>query len=78
MNFSKIVPSAFGPFIGHHQGLFACVKSVFKVFFLVFLITLQNYVNAKFDKTEILMTSNEFKKQNAINGNRILSKNIEY
>ena len=30
--FTKIVPSVFGPFIGHHQGSFACVKSVFKDF----------------------------------------------
>ena len=28
--FIKIVPRAFGPFIGHHQELFECVKSVFK------------------------------------------------
>ena len=38
---TKIVPSAFGPFMGHHQGLLACVKSVFKrifkEFFRVFL-----------------------------------------
>ena len=27
--FIKIVPSAFGTFIGHHQELLACVKSVF-------------------------------------------------
>ena len=27
--FTKIVPSSFRPFIGHHQELFACVKSVF-------------------------------------------------
>ena len=27
--FTKIVPSAFGPFIGHYQGLLACIKSVF-------------------------------------------------
>ena len=26
--FTKIVPSAFGPFTGHLQGLFASVKSV--------------------------------------------------
>ena len=26
--FTKIVPSAFGPFIGHHQGLLSCVKNV--------------------------------------------------
>ena len=31
--FTKIVPSAFGPFIGHHQELLACVKSVFFFFF---------------------------------------------
>ena len=37
--------------------------------FLKFL-TLQNYVNAKLDKTEMLMTLNEFK-------NRMLSKEIE-
>ena len=28
---------------------------------LGFFITLQNYVNTKLDKTEMLMTSNEFK-----------------
>ena len=32
--FTKIVQSAFGPFISHHQGLTACVKSVFKEYFL--------------------------------------------
>ena len=35
--FTKIVPSAFGSFIGHHQGLFASVR----IFFLSFFITLQ-------------------------------------
>ena len=39
--FTKIVPSAFGPFIGYHQGSLACIKSVFKEllkeFFLGFL-----------------------------------------
>ena len=30
--FTKIVPSAFKPFIGHYQGLLACIKSVFKEF----------------------------------------------
>ena len=36
--FTKIVLSAIRPFIGHHQRLFACVKSVFKEseIFLVF------------------------------------------
>ena len=27
--FTEIVPSTFGPFIGHHQGLFASTKIVF-------------------------------------------------
>ena len=31
--FNKIVPSAFGHFIGLHQGLLACIKSVFKNIF---------------------------------------------
>ena len=48
--FTKIVSSAFGPFIGHHRGLLACIKSDLKEFFiknlfLFFFITLQNYVN---------------------------------
>ena len=30
--FTKIIPSAFGPFIGHHQGFLSCAKSVFKEF----------------------------------------------
>ena len=30
--FTNIVPSAFRPFIGYHQGLLACIKSVFKEF----------------------------------------------
>ena len=29
---TKIVPSTFRPFIGHYQGLLACVKCVFKDF----------------------------------------------
>ena len=33
-----------------------------KSFFFFFLITLQNYINANLDKTEMLMTLNEFKK----------------
>ena len=36
--FTKIVPSSFGPFLGHHQELFACVMSVFKEFFFRFFI----------------------------------------
>ena len=35
----------------------------------------QNYINAELDKTEMLMN---LKKQNAINGKRILSRNMEY
>ena len=57
--FTKIVQSAFGPFIGHHQGLFAYVKSVFLRSLLKsllgFFITLQNYINTELDKTEMLM-----------------------
>ena len=34
--FTKIVLSTFGPFIGHHQELFVCVESIF-FFFLSFL-----------------------------------------
>ena len=30
---TKIVPRALGPFIGHHQELLACVKSVLNEFF---------------------------------------------
>ena len=29
-DFTKIVPSVFGPYICHHQGLFACVKRFLK------------------------------------------------
>ena len=43
------------------QELFACVKSVFLKKVLRFLRTLQNYLNAKLDKTERLITSNKFK-----------------
>ena len=32
--FTKIVPSAFGSFIGHHQGFLGCIKSVFIEFLL--------------------------------------------
>ena len=35
--FTKIVTSASGPFIGNHQGLFVCVKSVFFLNSLFFL-----------------------------------------
>ena len=56
--FTKIVPRTSGSFIGHHQELFACLKSVFLG---VFLITLQNYVDAKLGKTEMPMTSNKSK-----------------
>ena len=30
--FTKIVPGTFKPFIGHHQRLLACIKSVLKSF----------------------------------------------
>ena len=33
--FTKIVPSASGPFIGLRQGLLACIKCVSKKFFLI-------------------------------------------
>ena len=78
----KHVSSACGPFIGHYQGLFACVKSVFLKRFLIFFIALQNYVNAKLEKTEMLI-SNEFKteryqrKLNIFMKNRILKKRIK-
>ena len=75
--FTKIVQNASEPFIGHQQGQFVCGKKVFKRFFRVF-ITLQNYVNEEFDETETLMTSKELKKMNAIEGNRTLSRNMEY
>ena len=35
--FTKIVSSAFEPFIGYHQGLLACIKSIFKEFLKEFL-----------------------------------------
>ena len=37
IRWSVCVPSAFGPFIGQHQGLLSCVKSVFKEFWKFFL-----------------------------------------
>ena len=42
--FIKIVPSSFGRFICHHQGLFVCIKSFFFLFknIFSFFITLQN------------------------------------
>ena len=41
--FTKIVPSTFGPFIGHHQGLLACIKCVFKEFMKEIFRFLQPY-----------------------------------
>ena len=41
--FIKIVPSAFGPFIGHHQRLLACVKNVFKEFFFYNITKLRKH-----------------------------------
>ena len=35
--FTKIILSAFGPFVGHHQGLLAWEKSGFKSLYQVFL-----------------------------------------
>ena len=54
--FTKIAPSAFGSFIGHHQGLLACIKC-FRVFFLRVWKVLRFFynVNAELDKTEMLM-----------------------
>ena len=45
-DFTKIIPTAFVPFLGHYQGLLACVKSVFLKFFKVFRLEKKNYVNA--------------------------------
>ena len=39
--FTEIVPRTFGPFIGHHQELFASVKSFLKSFFKVFITLLK-------------------------------------
>ena len=54
----QIVPSAFGPYIGHHHGLLAGVKSVFKSFerfFFFCFYSIKNYTNAELDKTELLV-----------------------
>ena len=56
--FTKVDSRAFGPFVGNHQGLLSCIKTVFKdifkEFFLDFFATKQNYVNAELDKTDML------------------------
>ena len=44
--FPKIVPSTFGPFIGHHQGLLACIKCV--CFFKKFWKFLKAYTITKY------------------------------
>ena len=44
-NFTEITSSAFEPFIGHHQGLFASVNVVLLKKILVFLLHCKNYVN---------------------------------
>ena len=67
--YSKIVPSTCRLFIGHYQELHAYMKSFLKEFFR-FFITLQNYVNADLDKTEMLMNLKKKK--------RMLSTEIEY
>ena len=38
--FTKIFPSALGPFINHHQGLLACIKSLdfFKMSFESYIL----------------------------------------
>ena len=41
--FTKIVSSAFEPFIGHHQEIFACVKSVLKSFLKSFFKLVFNW-----------------------------------
>ena len=48
-------------------------KECFERIILGFFIALQNFVKAELDKTETLMNL----KNNAINGKRILSRNIE-
>ena len=63
--FTKIFLSAFGSFIGHHQGLLACIRSVFQ---RDFFYNIKNYVNTELDKTEMLMNLK----------NRTLSMEIEY
>ena len=65
--FTKILPSAFRPFISHHQGVLACMKSVLKDIFR-FFITLQNYVNTELDKIKMLINLK----------NRTLSTEIKY
>ena len=40
-----------------------CKESFFVFLVCTFFISLQNYVNAKLAKTEMPMTSNEFKKE---------------
>ena len=56
------------------RGLFASIKNVF----LSFFITLQNYDNAKLDKTERCRWRRTNLKQNAIDGIRISSRKTEY
>ena len=51
-------------------------KEGFKEFlkgYIRFFIIFQNYVNAELDKHDVLMN---LKKQNANNGNRIVSRNM--
>ena len=38
--FTKIVLSAFGPFIGHHQELLACIKSVLKCLYVFIFLNI--------------------------------------
>ena len=62
--FIEINPSAFEPFVGHHQGLFASVKILF--FYIIVKIT-QTFCWIKLRRWWYRTNL----KQNAINGNRI-------
>ena len=55
--FTKLVPIDFAPFIGHHQGLLASVKSILRVLKVIFY-NITNYTNGELDKTESLMQVN--------------------
>ena len=68
---TKIVPSTFGPFIGHHLRLLACIKINFlRVFWKEFFLGFYNITKlpkCRFGKTEMLMNI----KNRTINGIRI-------
>ena len=49
--FPKIVPSAFVPFIGHHQGLLACVRCVYIFFKYMYIhVYMQGVINKLLSK----------------------------